>query len=319
MFADRTRTEAYLAAIHAAVKPGSVVVEIGTGVGFFAVAACRAGARRVHAIEMNPAVELGASVAADNGCADRITFHRDDSRRVNLSERADVLLSDLRGVLPLHGEHIATLVDARARLVHAGAAILPRGDSMWAAPCVAPSSWWHDHVALGDAPYGIDRRAVAARVRGNWYRCRLDPPDLLAEGVEWATLDYTSIESPHVSGRAGWTVPQAGVAEGVVVWFDADLGFGATFSNAPGAPRSVYGQAFFPFERALALREGDRLAVQFRASFVPDEYVWEWSTTLTPASAESAPIRFVQSSLAAGILSLDRLRELGAAAREAVT
>ena len=50
MLADAARSGAYAAAIARAVRPGDVVVELGTGVGFFAVAAVRAGARRVYAI-----------------------------------------------------------------------------------------------------------------------------------------------------------------------------------------------------------------------------------------------------------------------------
>ena len=41
MLADTVRTQAYLAAIARAVRPGDVVVEIGTGVGYFAVAGGR--------------------------------------------------------------------------------------------------------------------------------------------------------------------------------------------------------------------------------------------------------------------------------------
>lgn len=50
MFADEARTGPYMAAIAAAVRPGDVVVEIGTGTGYFAVACVRAGARHVYAI-----------------------------------------------------------------------------------------------------------------------------------------------------------------------------------------------------------------------------------------------------------------------------
>ena len=46
MIADRLRMDAYLEAIRRAVRPGSVVVDIGSGVGIFALAACRAGERR---------------------------------------------------------------------------------------------------------------------------------------------------------------------------------------------------------------------------------------------------------------------------------
>jgi protein arginine N-methyltransferase 1 len=316
MFSDGARTAAYLAAIERAVQPGSVVVEIGTGVGYFAVAACRASARHVYAIERNPIVELAERVAADNACAGRITFVRDDSRRVTLPERGDLLLSDLRGVLSLSGDHIPTIVDARQRLVRPAAVVIPVRDVMFAAPCVAPADWRRDHMAPGDAPHGIVRRAVAERLRSDWYRCHLEGPDLLADGVEWAALDYHSIESPNVSGRAAWSFARDGVADGLALWFDADLGFGVSMSNAPAAPRALYGQAFFPFQRALDVRPGDRLTVELSANLVDGDYLWGWNTRFTPAAAGSEPIAFRQSNLAAHLVSLDRLQRLASYERE---
>ena len=316
MFADAARTGAYLAAIERGVRAGSVVVEIGTGVGYFAVAACRAGARRVYAIELNPAIELGGPVAADNACADRITFIREDSRRVILPEQGDLLLSDLRGVLPAYGEHIPTLVDARKRLIRPGASLVPSRDSMFAAPCVAPADWRRDHILPRNDPHGISRRAVAVRVRSNWHRCHLAADDVLADGVEWASLAYSDIESPDLSGRADWLVPRECAADGVAVWFDGDFGFGVLLSNAPSAPRTLYGQAFFPFERSLALRAGDHLSVDFRANLVDGGYLWGWDTTLTPA-AGGAPTVFRQSNLAARVVALDRLRRRSAGHRPA--
>lgn len=312
MLADPVRTSAYLEAIRLGVRRGSVVVEIGTGVGFFAVAACRAGARRVYAIDLNPAIELGARVAADNGCADRVTFVHADSRRVTLPEPGDLLLSDLRGVLPLFTNHIPTLVDARRRLVRPGATLLPRRDTLWAAPCEAPPSWARDHARPGDTPYGIDRRAVAERVRSDWHRCHLEPSAVLADGVTWATLDYATIEAPDAAGRAAWTIERDGAADGVAVWFDADLASGITFSNAPSAPRALYGQAFFPFQQALDVRTGDALAVAFRAHLIEGDYVWAWDTTLTRHGDDAHPVSFRQSNLASGLVSLDVLRRHGA-------
>jgi protein arginine N-methyltransferase 1 len=313
MFADTVRTAAYLSAIQRAVEPGSAVVEIGTGVGYFAVAACRAGARRVYAIELNPAIEVGHQVAIDNGCDDRITFIRDDSRRVSLPEQGDVLLSDLRGVLPLFEAHIATIVDARTRLVRSGAALVPRRDTMWVAPCTAPADWRRDHAERGSDPHGIDRSAVAARVRSDWYRGRLGADELSAEGVQWATLDYATIASPNVEGRAEWTFSGEGNTDGLAIWFDGDFGFGVTLSNSPLAPRTLYGQAFFPFERPLHVNAGDRLTVRLTANCINGEYLWGWNSTLIPAAPEATPVSFRQSTLASHIVSLERLRTLSAA------
>lgn len=316
MFADTVRTGAYLSAISRAVQPGNVVVEIGTGVGFFAVAACRAGARRVYAIESNPAIELAMDVARDNGCADRITFIHADARHTTLPEPGDVLLGDLRGVLPLHGDHIPTLVDARARLVRSGATIIPHSDELWAAPCAAPAEWRRVHVSDGDMAHGINRRAVAARVRSDWCRCHLSPGDLAAHAVKWARLEYATIHSASIGGRAAWRFEHDAAADGIAVWFDADLGFGAAIGNSPCAPPALYGQAFFPFERPVALRAGDSLTVELTANHAMSDYVWGWNTTLTPAGSSAPSIQFRQSNLAAHLVSLGRLREAADATRE---
>ena len=93
--------QAYSEALRRTVRPGSVVVEIGTGPGVFAVLACQLGASRVYAIEPDPIIQVAREIAAVNHCADRIEFIEDISTRVELPSRADVIFSDMRGVLPL--------------------------------------------------------------------------------------------------------------------------------------------------------------------------------------------------------------------------
>ena len=58
MIADRIRLDAYAGALRAAIRPGSVVLEIGTGPGVFSVLACKLGAGRVFALDVNPAIQL---------------------------------------------------------------------------------------------------------------------------------------------------------------------------------------------------------------------------------------------------------------------
>ena len=141
MIEDAVRTPAYLAALEQAVRPGSVVVEIGTGTGFFAIIAARLGARRVYAIESDTSIRLAREVAALNGCADRIEFIEALSTDVTLPEQGDVLLSDLRGVLPTLGVHIPSIVDARARLLKPGGIQIPSEDTLWMALLESPRQW----------------------------------------------------------------------------------------------------------------------------------------------------------------------------------
>ena len=296
MFTDPVRTPAYLAAIAHSVRPGDVVVEIGTGVGFFAVAACRAGAKHVYAIEMNPSAAVAHEVLAVNGCAERVTVIQAQSSRVTLPERGDVLLEDMRGVLPLDGGHIGAVIDARARLLRDGATIIPLRDTMWAAPCEAPNEFRNRHIASGDAPFGIDRRPIAAHVRQDWYRYRTEAARLAAAPVQWGAINFGTVMSADLTGRAAWEISRATTIDGVCVWFDTELAPGIGFSNAPAAASALYAQAFFPLERSIAVVPGDALHTDFMLKSVEGEYVFAWNTAHHPVGqGDRQPSEFRQS------------------------
>src|SRR5258708_35871284 len=108
MIADKGRTDPDGEALRREVKPGSVVVDIGTGAGVFALLACRFGARRVYAIETSDAIEVARDIAAANGMADRIEFLQRMSTRVELPERADVVVAEIHGILALFQSSLST-------------------------------------------------------------------------------------------------------------------------------------------------------------------------------------------------------------------
>src|SRR5215213_6400273 len=116
MIADAPRMDGYAAALEATVRPGSVVLDIGAGTGIMALLACRLGARRVYAVDPGDAIHLARAAARAAGFADRIEFIQGLSTDVELPEPADVMVSDLRGVLPLFERHLPSVIDARERL-----------------------------------------------------------------------------------------------------------------------------------------------------------------------------------------------------------
>lgn len=86
MLHDARRTGDYIAAITAAVKPGDIVLDIGTGSGVLAVAAARAGARQVYAVEASDIATVAAKVFAANGVQDRVTLLPGWSRHIDLPD-----------------------------------------------------------------------------------------------------------------------------------------------------------------------------------------------------------------------------------------
>jgi Ribosomal protein L11 methyltransferase (PrmA) len=66
---DRVRTSRFIDAIERIVRAGDVVVDIGTGTGILAIAAARAGARHVYAIEEG-SIKRSSRFARLDGCVD---------------------------------------------------------------------------------------------------------------------------------------------------------------------------------------------------------------------------------------------------------
>src|SRR5437016_2679678 len=133
MITDRERFDAYSKAIANAVRPGSSVLEIGCGPGVFALLACRAGARKVYAVESEEIVHFARALAEANGFADRMEFIRGDSRRIELPERVNVIVSDIRGTLPLFDHAIVSVEDARQRFLARDGVLIPQRDFLKAA------------------------------------------------------------------------------------------------------------------------------------------------------------------------------------------
>lgn len=307
MVSDRVRMAAYEAALRAAVRPGSVVVELGTGTGAMACLAVRLGARRVYALEPSDAIQVAREVAAANGVADRITFIQASSRDVELPERAGVMVSDMRGVLPLFGRNLADVADARDRFLAPDAVALPLRDRIHAAPVQALDAWARQVAPTDAEAFGLDMAAARRAAAEAWYQAHFDADQLLAAPREWAAVEYGVDAPSSVAGELEWRVERDGSGHGLAVWFDAELAPGIGFSNAPDAPATLYGQAFFPWPEPVALRAGDRVRARLRARQTHDEWTWEWHTQVTDASGAPGA-RFRQSNLRDALPSLERLR-----------
>jgi protein arginine N-methyltransferase 1 len=277
MIADQVRMEAYQEALKRAVTPESVVLDVGTGIGTFAILACRYGARRVFAVEPGDVLQLARRIARDNGVADRIEFIQDLSTRISLPEPADVMISDLRSVLPLFQHHIPSIIDARSRLLKPDAVLIPLRDTLWAAVVHAP-----DHYRQWTQPWSesldVDMQATHPILTQMSRRAFASTNELLTEPLPWATLNYETIDSPNVRGSLDWTVTKASTGHGILVWFDTVLADGIGFSNAPGNAETIYGREIFPFSSEVEVDPGDTISVAFSADLVSDRYVWRWDT-----------------------------------------
>ena len=306
MITDAPRMDAYARALESVVRPGSTVVDIGAGTGIFSLLACRYGAARVHAIEPHDAIEVARTLAAANTYSDRITFHPTLSTQVQLDTKADVIVSDLRGVLPLFQHHVQAIVDARTRLLAPGGTLIPSRDTLWAALIRdADTQKRYEEPWLSNR-FGLDLSAGHSFVANTWRKVNAKPEQLIVRPQQWATLDYATIASPDVAGEVTWVAERADKAHGLLLWFDTELADGIGFSNAPDKPKLIYGQGFFPLQTPLSLEPGDTVTVTLRADLVGDDYMWRWTTRVTGADG-AQKVRLIQSPFLASPLGPKQL------------
>jgi len=313
MIADRVRVGSYAQALRKTVREGSVVVEIGTGPGIFAVLACQLGASRVYAIEPSEIIQVAREVATANGCADKIVFYEGLSDEVTLPTRADVILSDLRGVSPFFGRHIPSIVDARRRFLSPEGVLIPRRDTLWAAIVEAPKDYDKLVGAWDCNVLGQDLGPARKLIVNDTQKIRVDPDQLMTIPQLWGTLEYNCIENPDVQSNLSWRVERTGTGHGILVWFDAELVDGIGFSNAPSAPETVYGSLFLPWTSPVSLLPGQTVSVDLEAKLLSSDYLWRWSTRIEPIERLSTSvIHFDQSQLAGLVLSTAQLHRKAA-------
>ena len=309
MIADRVRVDAYSQALRKAVRPGDVVLEIGTGPGVFAVLACQLGAARVYAVEPDSVIQVAREIAAANGCAGSIEFIEDLSTRATLPAQAGVIVSDLRGVLPFFQHHLPSIADARRRFLAPGGTLIPKRDAVWVAVAEAPKEYgrivdcWENNV-LGQNLSPARRLAV-----NDMRKVRFTPQQLLTPPLLWATLDYATVENPDARGALNFSVQRPGTGHGIVAWFETCLADGIGFSNAPGMPEAVYGSMFFPWTEPVPLSEGQNLCVNLEATLLENDYIWRWNTQIDSPDGSGSALRFEQSQLSGAVLSLANLRQ----------
>jgi type I protein arginine methyltransferase len=107
-------------------------------------------------------------------------------------------------------------------------------------------------------------------------------------------------------GRMG----RPGVAHGLLAWFDTTLADDIGFSNAPGEPELIYGQAFFPLAEPVHLALGDTVSVAIHADLVDTDYIWRWHTTVfSQGNPNEVKASFQQSTFWGKPLSPARLRK----------
>lgn len=275
MVGDRWRTEAFARAIREVVRPGDVVLDVGTGTGVLAMLAARAGASVVYAIDQSDVAQAAANLVKANGLGRVVRILRGPAAELELDRKVDVLVSEWLGHLAFVESMLDDVLIARDRHLARGGRMLPSGVRALLAPIDDPVLYHHDGPGFWRDPvHGLDFSALEEMElkQARAVQMRIEPGALLAPGQLLAELDLAraTADDPWGSGTLEFEVRRDGVLNGFAGWFEAQLSPSELLDTGPLRPETHWSQSYFPFRPRL-VRKGTVLTVEFVLERDPEE------------------------------------------------
>lgn len=297
---DRVRVDTYAAAIPRLVRPGDVVLDIGTGTGILGVLACRAGASRVYAVEAEGTIELARAVAGANGVADRMTFIHGNVMHADIPARVDTVLADLIGHMGFEAG-VFQIYEHVRRWLAPGARVMPASITIAAAPVEHPDGFRDVH--FWQAPIaGVAMDPVLRWSANTGYPFKFAAAQLLATDRVSNTFD--TIGAPAMLAIDGEVaIARGGTMHGIAGWFSAEMAPGVTMTNDPTANFLDRRHVYLPLTSAVAVAPGDRVAIRLRIR--PADMLLRWSIEVRTAAGVA---RETHSTLEGMLLTREELR-----------
>ncbi len=262
MLADQRRNDAFEEAIQATIKPGDIVLDIGTGSGLLAMMAARAGAAHVYACDAEEIMaELARQIVKRNGLEDRITILGKHSSQLRIGEdlprKADVLISEIfdRGLL---GEGVLpTLGHAWQDLLQPDARAIPNGATLHGALIECPRLRRAQRI---EAVNGFDLSPMNVLAPPLTYKNALmgiegsEDHRILTESFRIKDFEFQS--APDIAFRTECPVSiiRDGQADAILMWFDLRLAPGVELSTRDTTSQEHWRQALQALPDRIACR-----------------------------------------------------------------
>jgi protein arginine N-methyltransferase 1 len=288
MLTDEVRTKTFLRAILKTVKPGDVVLDLGSGTGLLAYYACMSGAKRVYAVEAGPIIELAKALSRRNGFQDRVTFVNDWSTNVELPEPVDVIVTETLGNVGFEEGILHWILDAKERFLVEGGRIVPHSVELVVVPAEDDdgygyvNSWTQNLHSLDFSP----ARSLAVN---NMLWAELSVESCLSEPAPLVRVDVAQAATADIGGELSFVARRDGLIHGIGAWFAAELAPGERLSNGPPLTTPSWSQVLLPLEQPLPVREGEHIWLQIQTRY--NAAHWQWQVSVDGAAGGQASFK----------------------------
>jgi 2-polyprenyl-3-methyl-5-hydroxy-6-metoxy-1,4-benzoquinol methylase len=261
--------------IEAIVEPGDRVVDIGAGTGILSFFAVEAGASHVDAVEMRPIVNLARAAADQNGFGDKITFHGTDSEKLELAQKADVLISNL-GFL----NTLLSLPDAIERLLKPGGKYFPTAIQLEFAPIDVKGVQTPSIQFWKEQHHGYDLSAFMSMAQHPYYQT-FEPETFLGDTLAVEPVEVTANLPSFFEWSFTSKITKRGTLAGLAGYYNYFRDEVCYINQTPpnDLERSIWGGFVLPLVSQVEVKPGDVMNVSLEFHLA-DNAVWRWKIEL---------------------------------------
>jgi protein arginine N-methyltransferase 1 len=275
MIADKIRIESYRKAIMETVKPGDIVLDLGTGLGILAFFACQAGAQKVYAIEQSRIISVANQICWANGFQDKVTFIKDHSTKVKLPEKVDVIVTEILGTFALDENILPSIIDARDRFLKSNGILIPSEFELFLS--AIESKAHYNVVEFWDLPlYGISFKPARAEIAKIPHAIRIKESECLSDAVSLKRFDLRTTNEISLDETIPFSIKKTGMLHGWGGWFEVQLAPNISISTSPAVPETHWKNIFFPSIVPMRVNAGDVINLHICAVKREDHTAWWW-------------------------------------------
>lgn len=278
MVNDLPRAQRYLEAMQAKIRPGDIVLEVGTGAGLLSCLAARLGAAHVYTVEQSPVLHrIACEVVSVNGLSDKVTLINAHSRELRslgvVKQPVDVFLTETIGTQGLD-EGIITIFDDIKGLLAPGARVIP--ETVQFKHCLVNMSGIREQVEMLQPILGVDLSPLNSEVKSNnmYWMHPIEPwreISTTTQTPERSLLDFTPGES-----RQEVEIIADNMCDGMLNWAEFRLADGIRIETRYRYHGASWANSVHFMARTLVTR-GQTCTTEFKYS--EDRLSWNlhWS------------------------------------------
>jgi protein arginine N-methyltransferase 1 len=286
MIADSVRVTSYHNAIKRHIKPGDVVLDLGTGTGILSFFAAQQKPRKIYAIDHSDFIEVAQRIAAYNNI-DNIQFVRINSRDFVPEEKIDVILHEQIGDDLFNENMVENLLDLKRRVLKETGHIVPGRFELFLEPVSIKKDFkvpflWENRVDGVDFGF-LRQESEFARFKRAGYDLKwLEPGTLnyfLCKPKAILAFDLNEVKAQSdipQSIEASKTVVHSGEMDGLCFYFRVIFDEDMKFDTSPLNTKTHWGNHLFRIESSH-FEIGSQISFKLTMEDILDIRTWSVS------------------------------------------